>query len=511
MTASVFADLVTPNGIRYRQPLGLFIKNQFVESRSGETISTIDPANEEEIARVHAADASDVEDAVCAAREAFEGGWVETPGTDRGRLLYKLADLIEQHGELLAAIESWDNGKPYSTAILEDLPEVVAVFRYYAGWADKSYGQVIETRGTKLNYTVAEPIGVCGQIIPWNYPIVMASWKLAPALAAGNTVVLKASEQTPLSALFLASLIKPAGFPAGVVNIINGYGAVAGAALASHLDVDKIAFTGSTQTGKEIMRLASSNLKSVTLETGGKSPLIVFNDADLHAAVAAAYPGVMGNAGQNCTANSRVLVQEDVYERFLKLFKAKAVSDAKIGDPFATDTSQGPQVTQAQFDRILSYVESGKEEGAQLIYGGKPHKSLNGKGFFIEPTIFTNVTPEMRIYREEIFGPFVVILPFKTESEVVQMANDTEYGLAAAVFTRDIARAHSITRKIKAGTVWINNSQTVDPRVPFGGFKQSGIGQEQGEASIKAYTNYKTVIVDLAPETHSHPSLEPKL
>ncbi|KAH7159424.1 Aldehyde/histidinol dehydrogenase [Dactylonectria estremocensis] len=396
MTASVFADLVTPNGIRYRQPLGLFINNQFVESRSGETISTIDPANEEEIARVHAADTSDVEDAVRAAREAFEGGWIETPGTDRGRLLYKLADLIEQHGELLAAIESWDNGKPYSTAILEDLPEVVAMFRYYAGWADKSYGQ-----GT-LNYMVAEPIGVCGQIIPWNYPIVMASWKLAPALAAGNTVVLKAWEQTPLSALFLAT--------------------VAGAALASHLDVDKIAFTGSTKTGKEIMKLASSNLKSVILETGGKSPLIVFNDADLHAAVAAAYLG---------------------------------------------------------FDRILSYVESGGKEGAQLIYGGKLHKSLNGKGFFIEPTIFTNVTPEMRIYREEIFGPFVVMLSFKTESEVVRMANDTEYGLAAAVFTRDIARAHRITRKIKAGTVWINNSQTVDPRVPFGGFKQSGIGQEQ--------------------------------
>lgn len=311
---------------------------------------------------------------------------------------------------------------------------------------------MIQTRGTQLNYTIPEPLGVCGQIIPWNYPIVMASWKVAPALAAGNTIVLKVSEQTPLSALFLASLVAPAGFPPGVINIINGFGAVAGSALASHSDVDKIAFTGSTQTGKEIMKLASSNLKSVTLETGGKSPLIIFNDADLHAAVAAAYPGIMANAGQNCTANSRLLVQEEVYDRFLKLFKAKAVSDAKIGDPFAEDTSQGPQVTQAQFDRILSYVQSGKDEGAKLVHGGKAYKNLNGKGFYLEPTIFTHVTPHMRIYREEIFGPFVVILPFKSEAEAVKMANDTEFGLAAAVFTRDIARAHRITRKIKAGS-----------------------------------------------------------
>ncbi|KAJ3458929.1 hypothetical protein MRS44_013038 [Fusarium solani] len=484
MATNVFADLTTPNGIRYRQPLGLFINNEFVESKSGETFPTIDPATEKEIAHVHAAGVSDVEDAVHAARQAFEGAWSDVKGKDRSRLLYKLADLVEENAQVLAAIESWDNGKPYSTALLEDIPEVVDVFRYYA---------VIQTRGTQLNYTVPEPVGVCGQIIPWNYPIVMASWKVAPAIAAGNTVILKISEQTPLSALFLANLVAPAGFPPGVINVINGFGAVAGAALASHTDVDKIAFTGSTQTGKEIMKLASSNLKSVTLETGGKSPLIIFNDADLHAAVAAAYPGIMANAGQNCTANSRVLVQEDVYDRFLKLFKSKAVSDAKIGDPFAEGTSQGPQVTQAQFDRILSYVQSGKDEGAKLVHGGKAYKNLNGKGFYLEPTIFTHVTPQMRIYQEEIFGPFVVILPFKSEAEVVKMANDTEFGLAAAVFTRDIARAHRITRKIKAGS-----------------FKQSGIGQEQGEAGIKAYTNYKTVVVDLAPESHSQTSLEPK-
>ncbi|KAK7214206.1 hypothetical protein V2G26_021384 [Clonostachys chloroleuca] len=483
MAANVLAYLTTPNGIRYRQPLGLFINNEFVESKSGETFPTIDPATEEEIARVHAAGVNDVEDAVHAARQAFEGVWSDVEGKDRSRLLFKLADLVEENAQVLAAIESWDNGKPYSTALLEDIPEVIDVFRYYAGWADKSYGQVIQTRGTQLNYTVPEPVGVCGQIIPWNYPIVMASWKSS---CTGR-------------------------LPPGVINIINGFGPVAGSALASHTDVDKIAFTGSTQTGKEIMKLASSNLKSVTLETGGKSPLIIFNDADLHAAVGAAYPGIMANAGQNCTANSRVLVQEDIYDRFLKLFKSKAVSDTNIGDPFDEDTSQGPQVTRTQFNRILSYIQSGKDEGAKLVYGGKAYKNLNDKGFYLEPTIFSHVTPQMRIYREEIFGPVVVILPFKTEDEVVKMANDTEFGLAAAVFTRDISRAHRITRKIKAGTVWINNSQTVDPRIPFGGFKQSGIGQEQGEAGIRAYTNYKTVVVDLAPEGHSQTSLEPKL
>ncbi|CAH0057026.1 unnamed protein product [Clonostachys solani] len=514
---SLFADLVTPNGISYQQPLGLFINNQFVASKSGETFATIDPATEREIARVHSAGAGDVEDAVRAARQAFEEVWSEVSSQERGRILCKLADLIEENADVLAAIESWDN------AIREDIPEVVDTLRYYAGWVDKRYGQearvtdlvmrrqVIPTKGTQLNYTVPEPLGVCGQIIPWNYPIVMASWKLAPALAAGNTVVLKVSEQTPLSALFLASLIASAGFPPGVVNIINGYGAVAGSALASHHDVDKIAFTGSTQTGKEIMKQAANNLKSVTLETGGKSPLIIFNDADLDAAVAAAYPGIMANAGQNCTANSRLLVQRDAYDRFLKLFIAKAVADANVGDPFAEDTFQGPQITQTQFDRILSYVQSGKQEGAQLVHGGKAHKNLNGKGFFLEPTIFTGVTPRMRIYREEIFGPFVVVLPFESESEAVQMANDTEFGLAAAVFTRDITRAHRITRKLKAGTVWINDSQTVDPRIPFGGFKQSGIGQEQGEAGIKAYTNYKTVVVNLSANTHSPASPGPKL
>jgi aldehyde dehydrogenase (NAD(P)+) len=347
----------------------------------------------------------------------------------------------------------------------------------------------------------------------------MLSWKLAPAIAAGNCIILKVSEQTPLSALYLARMVEAAGFPPGVINIINGYGPEAGSALAAHIDVDKVAFTGSTQTGREIMKLASSNLKSITLETGGKSPLVVFSDANLHAAVAAGYQGIMGNAGQNCSANSKILVQEDIFDRFLRLFKARAVSESKMGSPFENETIQGPQITEAQFERILSYVQCGRDEGATLVHGGKPHKDLNGKGFYIEPTIFTDVTPQMRIYKEEVFGPFVVILPFKTEAEAVQLANDTEYGLAAAVFTKDITRAYRLTRKINAGSkyypkpkrfeapktyrklaVWINNSQIMDPRVPFGGFKQSGIGREQGEAGFKAYTKYKTVIVDMAPD-----------
>ncbi|KAK2468060.1 hypothetical protein H9L39_20282 [Fusarium oxysporum f. sp. albedinis] len=507
MASDLFAELVTPNGIRYQQPLGLFIDNKFVPSKSDSRISTIDPATEKVITKVHAASAENVNDAVLAARRAFEGPWGDKTGAERGRLLNTFADVVERNGKILAAIESWDNeiiqGKPYSSSISEDIPEFLDVLRYYAGWADKNHGQ--------------EPIGVCAQIIPWNYPIVMLSWKLAPAIAAGNCIILKVSEQTPLSALYLARLVEAAGFPPGVINIINGYGPEAGSALAAHIDVDKVAFTGSTQTGREIMKLASSNLKSVTLETGGKSPLVVFSDANLHAAAATGYQGIMGNAGQNCSANSKILVQEDIFDRFLKLFKARAISESKIGSPFENETIQGPQITKGQFDRILSYVQSGRDEGATLVHGGTAYKDLNGKGFYIEPTIFTDVTPQMRIYKEEIFGPFVVILAFKTETEAVRLANDTEYGLAAAVFTKDITRALRLTRKINAGSkyyekpkrleapttyrklaVWINNSQIMDPRVPFGGFKQSGIGREQGEAGFKAYTKYKTVIVDLA-------------
>lgn len=330
-------------------------------------------------------------------------------------------------------------------------------------------------------------------ILSWNFPLAMAAWKLGPVLACGNTVVMKAAEQTPLSILYLANLIKEAGFPPGVVNIINGVGRVAGAAIATHLDVDKIAFTGSTATGKEIMKMAAINMKNITLETGGKSPLVVFDDADLDQAVKWAHVGIMYNQGQVCTATSRVLVQEGIYDKFVAAFKDHLKVTSKVGNPFEDETFQGPQVTKVQYDRVLSYIESGKSEGAKLETGGEPFKDVGGKGFFIEPTVFTNVKDNMKIYREEVFGPFVVISSFKTEEEGIDRANDTTYGLGSAIFTQDITKAHRVARRIEAGMVWINSSNDSDYRVPFGGVKQSGIGRELGEAGLEAYSQKKAV------------------
>jgi aldehyde dehydrogenase (NAD+) len=436
---------------------------------------------------------------VIAARKALKSpAWADIGGTERGKLLYNLAELIKKNQELLATIESWDNGKPYKVALNGDLADIIEVIRYYAGWADKITGQVIETTPDKLAYTIKTPVGVCGQIIPWNYPLAMAAWKLGPALACGNTVVMKAAEQTPLSILVLANLVKEAGFPPGVVNILNGYGKDAGAAIAGHLDIDKIAFTGSTATGRQIMKIASVNMKNITLETGGKSPLLVFEDANFEAAIAWSHGGIMSNMGQICTATSRILVQDTIYDKFVAAFKAHLAKTSKIGDPFADDTFQGPQVTKAQYDRVLSYIEAGKAEGATLVTGGVPHKNVgDGKGFFIEPTIFTNVTDNMKIYREEVFGPFVVISSFKTEEEAIERANDTTYGLGSSVFTQNIVRAHRVARKIDAGMVWINSSQDSDFRIPFGGVKQSGIGRELGQAGLDAYTTTKAVHVNL--------------
>ena len=378
------------------------------------------------------------------------------------------------------------------------MAEVINALRYYAGWADKIHGQTIGTTPQKLAYTLRQPIGVVGQIIPWNFPLAMAAWKLGPALACGNTVVLKPAEQTPLSILYFATLIEKAGFPPGVVNILNGRGRVSGGALVTHPDVDKVAFTGSTQTGREIMKMAAGTLKNITLETGGKSPLIVFDDADLEQAAKWAHLGIMYNQGQVCTATSRILVHDSVYDEFVTLFKQVMASTNKVGDPFADDTFQGPQVTQAQYDRILSYIESGKQEGATLAAGGEPVKNVaNGKGFFIAPTIFTNVKDHMRIYREEVFGPFVVIASFTAEDEALTRANDTAYGLGAALFTKDIARAHRVAADIEAGMVWINSSNDSDFRVPFGGVKQSGIGRELGEAGLEAYSQTKAIHVNL--------------
>lgn len=447
---------------------------------------------------MYAAGPEDVDIAVAAARKAFKDpSWRDMDSTARGDLLFKFAELIELHKETLATIETWDNGKAYSVSLNEDLGEVIHAIKYYAGYADKIHGQVITTSPRKLAYTLREPLGVCGQIIPWNFPLAMAAWKLGPALCTGNTVVLKAAEQTPLSILYLGTLVKKAGFPPGVINFINGEGRKAGAALAQHLGVDKIAFTGSTATGKEVMKMASVNMKNITLETGGKSPLLIFDDADLDQAVKWAHIGIMYNQGQVCTATSRILVQEGVYDNFVSAFKEHVAQTSVVGDPFKNDTFQGPQITKMQFEKVLSYIESGKSEGATLIAGGEAYKNVGGKGFFIAPTIFTNVKDDMKIYREEVFGPFVVISSFKTEDEAVERANDSTYGLGAAVFTQNITKGHRLARDIEAGMVWINSSNDSDVRVPFGGVKQSGIGRELGEAGLEAYTNKKAVHVNL--------------
>ncbi|KAB8255802.1 aldehyde dehydrogenase domain-containing protein [Aspergillus pseudonomiae] len=496
----LFLDITAPNGRRYKQPTGLFIDNEFVKSTSGQTIASIDPATTREIASVYAAGAEDVDKAVNAAKAALKhDSWKLLPATDRGMLMGRLADLIEQNKELFATIDAWDNGKPYHVALSEDLVEAITTFRYYSGWADKTFGQTINTTPQKFAYTIRQPIGVVGQIIPWNYPLSMAAWKLGPALACGNTVVIKAAEQTPLSILVLGSLIKEAGFPKGVVNIINGYGREAGAALVQHPLVDKVAFTGSTATAREIMKMAAGSLKNITLETGGKSPLIVFNDTDMEQAVKWSHFGIMSNQGQICTATSRILVQKDIYDAFVEQFKSEIQTTSKIGDQWDESTFQGPQVTRAQYDRVLEYIQVGISEGATVASGGGPHPpNSNGEsGYYVRPTVFTNVTDSMRIYREEIFGPVVVIVPFETEEEAIRRANDTTYGLGAAVFTKDLERAHRVAAEIESGMVWINSSQDCDPRVPFGGVKQSGIGRELGEAGLEAYSQVKAVHVNM--------------
>ncbi|OQD67597.1 hypothetical protein PENPOL_c003G05283 [Penicillium polonicum] len=497
--ANLSVQLTAPNGHTWTQPTGLFINNQWVKCSTGEKIASINPTTAKEITSIHAASAEDVDKAVKAARAALNNpSWRDLPGIDRGKLMNRLAQLIEDNRATLATIETIDNGKPYSVSFNDDLTETAETIRYYGGYTDKVFGQVIDTTPDKFAYTVREPVGVCGQIIPWNFPLAMAAWKLGPALACGNTVVLKPAEQTPLSILFLANLIVEAGFPPGVVNIVNGHGAIAGAALASHMDVDKIAFTGSTATAKQIMKMASVNLKNITLETGGKSPLIVFNDADLEQAVEWAHIGIMYNQGQICTATSRILVQDEIYDRFLEAFKAQVKNVSKIGDPFEESTFQGPQVTQAQYDRIMSYIDVGKSEKATLISGGKPFTGVgDGKGFFVEPTVFTDVTPKMRIYQEEVFGPFVVIARFSEEKEAIEMANDSTYGLGSALFTTNLTRAHRVAKKIEAGMVWINSSNDSDWRIPFGGVKQSGIGRELGEAGLAAYSNIKAIHVNM--------------
>ena len=472
----------------------MLIDGQWRDSASGKTFETVNPATEEVIAEVAEGDAADIDLAVKAARKAFDSGpWRKTDARDRGRLMNKLADLIEKHIDELAELETLDNGKPISESRNGDLPLVIDCFRYYAGWADKIHGQTIPIRGNYFCYTKREPVGVAGQIIPWNFPMLMVAWKWGPALAAGCTVVLKPAEQTPLSALRMGELALEAGFPAGVINIVPGFGETTGDALVRHKGVDKIAFTGSTCVGQIIMRNAADTLKRVTLELGGKSPNIVFADADLDAAVDGAMLGLYLNQGQCCCAGSRLFVQDKVYDQMVEKLASKA-TDRKLGDPFDPTTEQGPQVDRTQFDKIMELIESGKKEGARCVTGGG---RFGTKGYFIEPTIFADVKDDMRIATEEIFGPVMQVLRFKDVDEVVGRANTTDYGLAAAVWTRDIGKAHSIANRVRAGTVWVNCYDVFDAAAPFGGYKASGMGRELGEKALDSYTEHKTVTVSL--------------
>ena len=473
----------------------MLIGGKWVDSQSGKTFPTVNPTDGSVICSVAEGDKADVDLAVKAARTAFEDGpWARMDAADRGRLLNKLADAVEAHKDELAALESLDNGKPIADSLAADLPLTIQCYRYYAGWADKIYGQTLPVAGPYFSYTRHEAIGVVGQIIPWNFPLLMQSWKWGPALACGNTVVLKPAEQTPLTALRVARLAQEVGFPDGVINVVPGYGPTAGAALSGHMDVDKIAFTGETGTGKIVMTAAAqSNLKRVSLELGGKSPNIVFADADLDAAVEGAYFGLFFNQGQCCCAGSRVFVQESVYDAFVQKVTDKAKA-RKVGDPFDPTVEQGPQVSQEQFDRVMGYIDAGRTDGANMLVGGG---RVGDTGYFIQPTVFGDVRDEMTIAREEIFGPVMSVLKFKDADEVIARGNRTQYGLAAAVWTRDIQKALRLANGLRAGTVWVNCYDVFDASAPFGGFKMSGVGRELGQYALQHYTEVKTVTMAL--------------
>ena len=485
------AEIVNRPTIRQTQ---CFIGGEWIPAESGETFETIHPATGEVIAQVAKGDEADVNKAVAAARKAFdEGPWRQMDARERGEIMYRLADLIEAEMEELAALETLDNGKPISDSLAADLPLTIDCLRYYAGYADKIHGQTIPVRGNYFTYTKKEPVGVVGQIIPWNFPMLMVAWKWGPALAAGCTIVMKPAEQTPLTCLRMARLAQKAGIPDGVINVVPGFGPTAGAAIVKHPGIDKVAFTGEYKTAQTIMADASQTLKRLTFELGGKSPNVVFNDADLDAAAAGSHFGLYFNQGQCCCAGSRLFVQEDVHDEFVA--KLVAMNQSRVvGDPFDKATQQGPQVDQAQFDKILKYIEIGKNEGAQCLTGGSRHGE---EGFFIEPTLFDGVTDQMQIATDEIFGPVMSILTFKDTEDLIERANNTFYGLAAAVWSRDIGKAHLLADRVRAGTVWVNCYDVFDAAAPFGGFKMSGIGRELGEEGLKNYLETKTVTVAL--------------
>jgi phenylacetaldehyde dehydrogenase len=483
------------------KPRKMLINGKWVNAISGKTFPTYNPSTGEVLAQVAEGDREDIDEAVKAARKAFDHGpWRRLSASERGRLIWKLADLLESHTEEFAYLESLDNGKPLTIARAADVPLAVDLLRYMAGWTTKIEGNTIPisvpyTPGAKyLAYTLREPVGVAGQIIPWNFPLLMAAWKLGPALAAGCTVVLKPAEQTPLSALRLGDLVMEAGFPEGVVNIVPGYGETAGAALAAHPDVDKVAFTGSTEVGKLIVHAAAGNLKKVSLELGGKSPNVIFKDADLDTAIEGAASAIFFNHGQCCCAGSRLYVEKPIFDRVVEGV-ANHAKKINVGSGLDPETSMGPLVSQEQLSRVCGYLEAGFSEGATALSGG--HRK-GDKGYFVEPTVLVNTNEDMKVVREEIFGPVVAAMPFNDPEEILSRANNSEYGLAAAVWTRDISKAHRTAELLHAGTVWINCYNIFDAALPFGGYKQSGWGREMGHDALNLYTQTKAICTKLS-------------
>ena len=480
-------------------PRQLFINGQWIDAASGKTFETPNPATGATLANVAEGDAEDIDRAVQAARKAFdEGPWSRMTPSERGRIIWRIGDLILQNAEELAQLESLDNGKPYAVALAADVPLAADLFHYMAGWATKIEGNSINISVPYMpganfhSYTLREPVGVVGQIIPWNFPLLMAAWKLGPALATGNTVILKPAEQTPLTAIRLASLIAEAGMPDGVVNVVTGFGETAGASLAAHPLVDKIAFTGSTEVGRLIVHAAAGNLKKVSLELGGKSPNIVFDDASPDA-VAGAANAIFFNHGQCCVAGSRLFVQQSRFDEVVEGVSEIAKS-IKLGPGMSPDTQMGPLVSDEQLRRVTGYLESGREDGATALTGGG---RWGDTGYFVEPTVLTNTRPDMKVVREEIFGPVVVAAPFQSLDEIAAAANDSEYGLGAGIWTQDISKAHALAKKLRAGTVWINCYNVFDASLPFGGYKQSGWGREMGHEVLESYTEVKAVTAQL--------------
>jgi len=480
------------------EPRNLFIDGGWTAALAGATRDIVNPADGTVIARVAEASAADVDLAVAAARKAFdEGPWRTTPALARARLLLRLADALDEHAEELARLETTNNGKPLRESVF-DIADAANCFRYYAGLATKPTGQTYEVPEATQAMTVREPIGVCAQIVPWNYPLMMAAWKLAPALAAGNTVVFKPAEATPLSAIRLFELLEPLGFPPGVVNLVLGAGETAGARLSEHPDVDKIAFTGGTDTGRLVMKAAAGNLKKISLELGGKSPCVVFEDADLETAVDWALFAIFANQGQVCSAGSRLLVQASIHDRFVDRLVERA-RGIVVGPGLAEGTEMGPLITREHMERVLGYIAAGLAEGAHLACGGSRLGGDLARGWFVEPTIFTRCTPKMRIVQEEIFGPVLAVLPFADEAEAIHLANDSVFGLAGGVFTTDGARGLRFVKALRAGITWVNAYHPTYNEAPWGGYKQSGMGRELGTYGFEAYTEVKQININLAP------------